>query len=521
MGILLFVFRAFSIFLIVFHAALLAEEKQHLNTNEPQRATQTPSPSLVTQAYMNGLLAAPGSPQRLDAAKILKSQIESAQEKFYAKNPLAKRFPEMQKGLDYAVEYLATPKEKLTPDGKVCPPEERIRVYRGYSGQPIIGPKGHAGPGFVAMKGWGRELVSAIKGLKKNNALQVNGMKQDTTKVPGEAGWVTGDSTGKVIYENLSLLDANNKQTRNALFEKTDWDATTTKYNWIQKAIDHTAGQEFTTGEDLSRDSFFISTTLDFEVSKNFGEGGILVAEVCPERFFLTQNPQELKEKELLLPFFILPEEIVAVLHHDCTFYLDPLAVVRCEEDHNAEYPEDLDPKCQKIQSGINYCQEQRKKLRPSISGEASPKTNLFQQIYTDPIPVPKAFLEVKGSEYFVGSLNMQRFPFIKNAYNNIWNSSANAQELRTKLLDLKKTTQLRPEILEKQKQKIQKTITEIEKSINESKVEKAKYESAGKPEKAQAEESSIQKNAIKLNAYQIFEKSLKELIPTLTDQNL
>ena len=440
------------IFLLSFHAGCKARSGVAPGSSSALQSGDRSLGEKPTLQILTGLMAPPGSASRIRAGEIMGQVISQKMEAYYQTNPTALRDPYFSRGLRYTLDYLATPASSLTPDGKVCAAAERIRVYRGYAGQPLLRPSSGGVTGVHIMKGLGRQLSSAFSSFKVRGWLGDDFLRANTALPPGQPGWIEGRAAGEIIYSNLALLYDQEKlnapptleeAAQNARFEMYDWAKSTVGFSWMNPAANHTLGQQYTTGPDLSANSYFISTTLSSHISKGFGEGGIIVADLCPERAFLTQITDTIDELELLVPFFLLPEEITRVENHDCTFPVDTLAKLRCEEDHNAEYQEPLPEACNAYKPAMAYCANLRKNLDVSRGETVNAVSGRLTQCFHTPFEIPAVpeFNEAlnggnKDFEFDRRYVSTRTYLAHAKAFNQAWLEAPTPARLRQHLTD-------------------------------------------------------------------------------------
>lgn len=241
-----------------------------------------------TKVFFDGLHAAPGSPERLAAAKLFRdaltpsiSEMEQRGEKTH----------EMLRVVLMTLEYL---------EGKnICKPEERVTLYRGFGRHPIYRPKNSKAPGFMFNNVWMQNTISEILTLQKTIGFEKRVVTPD--KSDGMPT-ITGDDIGNVIFDNSHLL-------KNLDLKSVDWKSDLFDYDWYSLSTNHSFGE--------ADPDVLISLTVLPEIARRFGPG-YLTLSLCPERAQFLVRTDNYTEFEMYVPFFILPEEIARIDGIEC-----------------------------------------------------------------------------------------------------------------------------------------------------------------------------------------------------------
>lgn len=242
-----------------------------------------------TTAFFDGLAAEPGSPARIEAGKILEAQLHKSYKTFKKSEFLADEQELTKKILGFTVEYLKSDKSAA------CPPDKKIRLYRGFGPQLILHPKGEPKKAFHLFGEWARlvreDLGSALDGADD----------------AGEFAFAKSAGLKRGAIDKLPWNELLGK--RPGPGGSPDIEAEPIDLAWSLLAMSHT------NGGDLSP---LISTSIEPDVSGRFGPGYI-VADVCPERAIpFTADRGFFNELEVYVPLFLLPEEIVRVEGREC-----------------------------------------------------------------------------------------------------------------------------------------------------------------------------------------------------------
>ncbi len=254
-----------------------------------------------TRSYIRGALAPYGSPERAQAGKILDERLNAVYRNEIGRLPdqseEAKRErTETQRALGYTV-------ETMKGDAPRCPKSQRIRVFRGARGDVVLRKSDRIASFFTRLTARLNEAAD-----RRIPQMIPNDPKRNTI-ISNEFEAYDEVSLSKIEWEEL--LGINQKDPG-----KFDGEAS--------QFIDLRLPKLGRSHSFDSSSSLFISTSLDPRIAVNYGPP-LLILEICPERAIFSAWSIFPSEQEILIPFTIFPEEIVAYLGALDPFSLDPL----------------------------------------------------------------------------------------------------------------------------------------------------------------------------------------------------
>jgi hypothetical protein len=253
--------------------------------NDQNETLQVASPSGGSAAeFLKGLSGNFASSERLNSGKMLEQYVATLP------SSSTKTFLEM------SAQYLQSTQR--------CDPSARVRVFRGVGGQPLIRD------GKLPLDNIGNPTGGKSLAPGPGVNLLPDALRRLTAHLKAQ-----GVETGRAKDPGVAIFAALNKSTLtlNEMFEL----GTGVGGRPIDSvAMSHTI---------TSKRSPFHSTTLLESVAVRFAGAGrskvrYIALDMCPERIFPVSNSSSLitfNEAEIYSPFFLLPEEITAVV--DCS----------------------------------------------------------------------------------------------------------------------------------------------------------------------------------------------------------
>ncbi len=257
--------------------------------NRLQADTSTAS---ETETFLTGLHAPLGSAERKAAGQVFQKAMEPHLLKM-ERNLSTVETKRLKNVVQWTLDYLGS--------DQGCAPDERVTLYRGFGRQPIFGPKGEVGKGFMVNNHFMSGMIGEVFDLR--DAGKISFTSRDVQWQTGQSEpTISGDFLGDVIYRERSQLQSFNPVTQ-------PWEEYFMDYKFGNIASVHTVGEDYTV---------LISTSTSPSVAHHFGPG-ILTLSVCPERAMMVDYfAEDYTEFEVYVPFFLLPEEIVSVSGQRC-----------------------------------------------------------------------------------------------------------------------------------------------------------------------------------------------------------
>jgi hypothetical protein len=255
---------------------------------------------------------------------------------------LEKVFANNKEKLDRGMQRFLSVSIETLRNGPTC--TEKVRVYRGIGRQPLFGPAGGKAGALLAQPFLTR-IFRAAGGRGKSGAEFHDFLASNPVSISLENDEPLIKQFNDLIQ--LQLSDGETVERGDSLKGLTTHDFGFPYYLGIgplayvtdasgemavepvrgrykYATIAHTAGASWNQGEGNPVHSSFISTSFSEDVAYKFAgndeDKTWIVLDVCPERLFPTYNYEYVDaEQEVLIPIFILPEEISAVKVHTKT----------------------------------------------------------------------------------------------------------------------------------------------------------------------------------------------------------
>lgn len=259
--------RHIAVMIFLVSCAPPSTRQRFLSTRETKQ--ETVAVSLTREEFIAGVTALPESPERKTSFTRMGQLFRQTWSKGHhlSATPLSLATEQRQSAKLLSLSF-PEPTDSVT-----CAPEEAIRLYRGLGRRKLLSG-GRDNKVYDVYGAW-RTLVE-----KSSSSL---------TFPPSDFRWHLGwdrhqmrDVPGKGPAPSPYLID----------------------FHWGRLLADHSVA---------SNHSPFLSTTLTPFVAMEYGPTAI-VLDVCPHRAFLNTVSTWAFEQEYLVPFFILPEEIRAVV---------------------------------------------------------------------------------------------------------------------------------------------------------------------------------------------------------------